>query len=261
MATSPSALVDTEAGIVNLIQKIKGLPQGTPSLFLDLEGVNISCHGSISILAIYVLREARAYLVDVHKLNAAAFVTADPAGTTLKAILESAAITKVFFDVRNDSDTLFAHYGIDLKGVEDVQLMENTACLSGYLHLIDFERAIESFSPITPAEHQTWLTVKIEGGTYEVLNQRPLNADVAKYCVNNLQFLPGLRNYFWQSLSPFWKPRVVDATEARVRGSQAPGYDPQSKANTIAPWDFEELDNELPGCVGNMLLDDMDEMW
>lgn len=206
-----------------------------------------------------MLPEARAYLVDVHKLNAAAFVTADPVGTTLKAVLESAAITKVFFDVRNDSDALFAPYGIDLKGVEDVQLMENAARPSGYLHLIDFERAIESFSPIALAEHPTWLTVKkngmrlwrpSEGGTYEVLNQHPLNAEVANYCVNNLQFLPGLRNDFWRSLSPFWKPRVVNVTEARVRGSKASGYDPQSKANIIAPWDFEELDNELPGCVG-----------
>jgi exonuclease 3'-5' domain-containing protein 1 len=33
----------------------------------------------------------------------------------------------VFFDVRNDSDALYAHYDIRLRGVEDVQLMENAS--------------------------------------------------------------------------------------------------------------------------------------
>ena len=31
----------------------------------------------------------------------------------------------VFFDVRNDSDALFAHFGVALQGAEDVQLMES----------------------------------------------------------------------------------------------------------------------------------------
>ncbi|KAH7019029.1 exonuclease [Ilyonectria destructans] len=270
MASPPSIFVDTEAGIVNLIKKIKGLPQGATSLFIELEGVDLSRHGSISILTIYVLPEARAYLVDVHKLKAASFVTADPAGTTLKSILESAAITKAFFDVRNASHALFAHYRIVLKGTEDVQVMENAARPSGYRYLIGLEKMIQSFAPITPAEKQTWCAVKdkgmrlfhpSKGGTYEVFHQRPLNSDVVSYCANNVQFLPGLRNTFWSGLSPSWKLRVVDATEARVRGSLAPRYNPQSEANKIGPWEFEDSDNVLLRAVDNMLPNDMDEMW
>lgn len=256
MASSPSTLVDTEASIIDLIDKIKGLPQGAPSLFLDLEGVSLSRHGSLSIVTIYVFPEARAYLVDVHKLGAASFLTASPDGTTLKAILESPTITKVFFDVRNDSDALFAHYGIDLKGIEDVQLMENAARPGRRRYIIGLEKTIQNFAPITPAEKQTWSAVKdkglhlfhpSKGGTYEVFNQRPLNADVVSYCVNDVQFLPGLRDKLWRGLSPTWKKRVVQETENRVRESQAPGYNPQSESKKFGPWERESGNKMLLG--------------
>jgi len=67
------------------------------------------------------------YIVDVHKLQSAAFNTATADGTTLKSILESTGIIKVFFDLRNDSDALYHHFGVRLCGVEDIQLMENAA--------------------------------------------------------------------------------------------------------------------------------------
>ncbi|KAL8948658.1 MAG: hypothetical protein Q9222_005169 [Ikaeria aurantiellina] len=65
------------------------------------------------------------YLIDIHTLGGRAFTTIDPnTAQTLKAILESDGIPKVFFDVRNDSDALYAHYGIKLAGIKDLQLME-----------------------------------------------------------------------------------------------------------------------------------------
>lgn len=103
-----------------------------------------------------------------------------------------------------------------------------------------------------------------KGGTYEVLNERPLNADVAKYCVNNLQFLSALHNMFSRRLTPLWKQPVVDATEARVLESQAPGYDHQCEANMISAWAFQELFQELhndPLGALDMLSNSEDEMW
>ncbi|KAF7552789.1 hypothetical protein G7Z17_g4088 [Cylindrodendrum hubeiense] len=256
MASSPSTLVDTEAGIISLIDKIKELPRGTPSLFLDLEGISLSRHGSLSLLTIYVLPEACAYLVDVHKLASASFTTASPDGTTLKAILESPAITKVFFDVRNDSDALFAHYGIDLKGIEDVQLMENAARPGRRRYIIGLEKTIQNFAPITLGQKQDWSVVKdrgvrlfhpTKGGTYEVFNQRPLDPEVVRYCVNDVQFLPGLRDKFWSDLSPAWKKRVVEETEKRVKESQAPGYEPQSQSKKFGPWERMSEDDLLWG--------------
>lgn len=51
---------------------------------------------------------------------------------TLKDILESPRIEKLLWDVRMDSDALYAHFGIKLAGVWDVQLMR--------VYLQDFSR-------------------------------------------------------------------------------------------------------------------------
>jgi len=50
------------------------------------------------------------YIIDVHVLKKKAFETPSATGLTLKAVLESDSVPKVFFDVRRDSDALFAHY-------------------------------------------------------------------------------------------------------------------------------------------------------
>jgi exonuclease 3'-5' domain-containing protein 1 len=46
-------------------------------------------------------------LIDIHILGGKAFSTAGASGKTLKGILESDSIPKVFFNVRNDSDARF----------------------------------------------------------------------------------------------------------------------------------------------------------
>jgi exonuclease 3'-5' domain-containing protein 1 len=61
----------------------------------------------------------------VHTLGERAFNTARASKKTLKDILQEKKIPKVFFDVCNDSATLFAHFGVALKGITDIQLMES----------------------------------------------------------------------------------------------------------------------------------------
>ncbi|KAG5992724.1 hypothetical protein E4U52_002569 [Claviceps spartinae] len=99
--------------LISLIDSIKNLP----TLYVDLEGCQLSRNGTISIVTLYATALATAYVVDVHKLGKSAFTTANTTGTTLKAILESANIKKIIFDVRNDSDALFHHFQISLQGV------------------------------------------------------------------------------------------------------------------------------------------------
>jgi exonuclease 3'-5' domain-containing protein 1 len=121
--------VATTTELSSLLIIIKDLPTSPPSLYIDLEGEKLSRNGRISLLTLYALPINTVYLIDIHALGAAAFTT--PAHTisttaaneepssakltptlepivTLKSILESPTIPKVFFDVRNDSDALFA---------------------------------------------------------------------------------------------------------------------------------------------------------
>lgn len=97
-------------------------------MYIDLEGVNLCCDGSLSIFTLLMdtgTPTINVHLIDVHSLGSQAFNTTDIKRRTLKDILQDEKIPKVFFDVRNDSDALFSHFGVALKGVEDIQLMES----------------------------------------------------------------------------------------------------------------------------------------
>lgn len=47
-------MISTCEGIEALIDDIQQLPTGTPSLFIDLEGVKLSRHGSLSLLLLHI---------------------------------------------------------------------------------------------------------------------------------------------------------------------------------------------------------------
>lgn len=100
-----------------------------PCLYFDVEGVNLSRHGSVSIIEVHYQplsgpENAHTYIIDVHILGFLAFSTPSVEGVSLKSILESPKTPKVFFDVRTDSDALYAQFGIRLAGIIDLQLME-----------------------------------------------------------------------------------------------------------------------------------------
>jgi exonuclease 3'-5' domain-containing protein 1 len=99
-------IVDTVPLVVSLLDDMVDLPNDPPSLYMDLEGIRLGRNGTISIFSLYVYPKKTAYLIDVHKLEGAAFTTAGGNGATLKSILESSTIPKVMFDLRSDSDAL-----------------------------------------------------------------------------------------------------------------------------------------------------------
>jgi exonuclease 3'-5' domain-containing protein 1 len=146
LTMSTAKLISTEVDLARVLDQLNVSTTVPPHLYIDLEGINLSRHGSISILTLYDRSQPHVYLVDVYTLGFAAFTTpsatcktlpssdmdvidADSLGMaphfiTLKSILESQNIPKVFFDVRNDSDALFSCFGIRLQGVQDLQVME-----------------------------------------------------------------------------------------------------------------------------------------
>jgi exonuclease 3'-5' domain-containing protein 1 len=91
-----------------LIDTLIGLPKNPPSLYIDLEGVYLCRHGSVSILQLHIHPTSTTHLIDIYSLGFAAFSTPGTNGQTLKSIFESPETPKIFFDVRNDSDALFS---------------------------------------------------------------------------------------------------------------------------------------------------------
>ena len=101
-----------------------------PTMYIDLEGVNVCREGTLSIFTLLIdtgTTTLSVYLIDVFSLGLQTFETTGAKGQTLKDILQDENIPKVFFDVRNDADVLFAQFGVALQGVQDIQLMESAS--------------------------------------------------------------------------------------------------------------------------------------
>jgi exonuclease 3'-5' domain-containing protein 1 len=243
-----SSLVDSPAALVDVVDTLLHLPTEPPSIYVNIEGVNLCHEGSISIITLLACPKGHIYLIDVHTLGKAAFLTPGKDGETLTNILESPAIPKVFFDARDDSNALYAHFNVSLRGVQDVQLMENAARPGGLPRkrlVRGLAKCIEYDSRITFQEKLYWKSVKdkgkvlidpSKGGSFEVLNARPMAEDITLYCVQDVQFLPALRGLYWSRLTPQWKSKVVDETLARVLSSQLAKYQPHGSHITPSPW-------------------------
>ncbi|KAJ3495914.1 hypothetical protein NLG97_g3044 [Lecanicillium saksenae] len=246
----PYSFVDTTAGLSGLLDSLQKLPTAPPSLFIDLEGENLSRHGTISILQIYVAPSKRTYLIDIHTLGKTAFSTAGASGWTLQQMLESADIPKVFFDVRNDSDALYKHFRIRLAGIQDLQLMEVATRPSRRKHVNGLARCIERDGSLSPAESKRWKDCKEKGvrffapehgGSYAVFNQRPLSKEILQYCIQDVHFMPPLWAYYNGKMTPQWQRRVEIASNERVRLSQSPAYVSHGQHKALAPGDWLHL--------------------
>jgi len=240
----PCNLVDTCPALADLVDILEGLPTSPPSLYVDLEGVQLSRHGTISILQLFILPQDRTYLIDIHTLQEKAFTTMGANGQTLKGVLESEAIPKAFFDVRNDSDALYSHFNISLAGIQDIQLMElatrtfSKRCVNG------LSKCIEREAPMSVREKLAWQAAKEKGlnlfapergGSYEVFNIRPLPEEITQYCMQDVQFLPKLWVYYNRKMKSGWTERVEKATKDRVALSKTSTFNGKGRHMALAP--------------------------
>jgi exonuclease 3'-5' domain-containing protein 1 len=246
MSTEPLVtIVDTESAIQSLLSSISNLPINPPSLYLDLEGVNLGRDGSLSIVQLYVLPKSQVYLIDIHILGATAFTTPGPNGQTFKTILESTSIPKVFFDIRNDSDALFSHYQISVNCIHDLQLMELGTRTFSKRYVNGLAKCIERDSTMSAAKKRDWKRVKEstsrlydpkQGGRFEIFNERPILPEIIRYCAQDVLVLPELWLLYNGRLTSYWRRKVNSATRDRIAESQSPNYIGQGTHKAIGPW-------------------------
>ena len=186
------------------------------------------------------------YLIDVHILQEKAFHTPTDDGYSWKTILEMGSYAKVFFDVRNDSDALYSHYGIYLRGVVDVQLLEFVT-RPGYNRprfLQGLSKCISQSGILSWQEARMWEQAKDDGvrqfapekgGTYDVFLRRPLSSAMQKYCAEDVLRLPLLLAYYARRTSRHPAGEVAKEALARVALSQSPTYNPHGKQKAVGP--------------------------
>ncbi|KAK7179072.1 3'-5' exonuclease [Paraphaeosphaeria sporulosa] len=242
---SKFTVVDCVPALSDMIDVLVGLPAEPPSLYVDLEGINLSRQGTISILQFYVLPKDHTYLVDIYRLKESAFsTTGKNSGSCLKVILEAENIPKVFFDVRNDSDALVYHFKINLSGVDDLQSMELATRTFPKRHVNGLQKCIERDAPMTLKEKSAWITAKEgavklfapeKGGRYDVFNEHPLPEAICNYCVQDVKFLPRLWSHYKAKMTTTWVVKVQRETKDRVFSSQRLDYNGHGKLKALPP--------------------------
>ena len=250
-------MIDTAPALQAFIAELPEFTINQPCLYVDLEGNDLSRNGTLSLITILVEPRHTVHLIDVKTLGAAAFTTSDSNGKTIKQILESDTVVKVFFDIRNDSDALFSLFGVRVAGIQDVQLMEVASRTSSKRLLNGLARCIERDAPISYADKREWRSTKDEGhrlfvpargGSFAVFDERPLTPAVQKYCVQDVLHMPALRSAYKAKLSNAWWTRIQEETTARIALSQSANFNGKGRhmAEGPAGWQRISEDAQVP---------------
>jgi exonuclease 3'-5' domain-containing protein 1 len=267
----PVVFISTLEDLASMLAALQDLPTSPPSLYIDLEGAKLSRNGTIALLTLYMPLKGTVYLIDIHTLGARAFSTpatttaaapedlgkdiGDPA-TTLKTLLESTTVPKVFFDVRNDSDALFSHYGINLSCIHDLQLMElATTTRVSRDYLVGLAKTIEYNASrlfITPTQAQFSKATKEaglklfapeHGGSYRVFEERPLSEAIKNYCVQDVVYMPKLWSMYNGKMAEggFWQIMALEGAARRVDESHLVGYQPNGTHKRFGCWTTAQI--------------------
>ena len=251
--------VDSIPALVNVLDSLGDIETSKPSLFIDLEGNNLSRDGTVSILQMLVRLTNNVYLIDITTLESEAFTTPGSAGQTLKLILESPTIPKAFFDVRTDSDALFGHFGTKLQNVEDIQLMELATRYWYTCWLAGLKKCIWEDAEMELEARWDWSDTKEKGQSlfrddYGVFDERPLPLEIQTYCIQDVLLLPNLFDVYEKRLGKSkWKRQaLLEATQTRINESQGSEYIGRKGRDFMSrgPWHLFPL----PKDIGNLRL-------
>lgn len=245
-------------------------PSEIPTLYIDLEGRDLSKNGTIAIMQLLIAPLNRIFMIDVHFMGSSVFDIAGSDGiTTLKSILESHIITKVLFDCRNDSNALSFLFDVNLRSVIDLQVMK--AAYQGrnpdqhYLYgltkaikddvLYNASEADRAF-PGLVKDAGNALFAPERGGSYAAFESKPLPIELVRYCALDVMFMPALYERYDNWLeSGSWhaifrsgesvpqgkaciRKNVELATRLRVLRSQTMEYNWNNPCKIKDPWVF-----------------------
>jgi hypothetical protein len=208
-------------------------------LACDFEGVSLgSIDGKVCLGQFATAQHS--FLVDLIALSELAFTTKSQSGTTLKHILESTAITKVFCDPRADSVALYREYNIQMSTVKCVQLM-HVAFQRSLGYSMDFLAGLHVIvASSLPDQAVAFGERKMKGrqffeGNSSVWRTRPLPDILLDYATADVVILLDLYYYLTSQLNTYWMKLVDEQSRLRVLTYEQKDYYPQNRANAIAP--------------------------
>ncbi|KAI6750678.1 hypothetical protein HG530_014574 [Fusarium avenaceum] len=226
------------SSLPDLLVFISSVPP-SGKLYLDFEGKSLSRNGTLSLITALIHPTGVTSLIDVQTLGNSTFTTSSANGKTLKAILEDPHIPKYLWDVRNDADALWAHYQVRLKGVTDIQLLENASRAGDKTYVRGLDACVERDLGLGFMEVHRWIKTKKEVKALmpnDIFTRRPLDAKTMQYCVNDVVHLPALHNIYAKRIDSQWMKKAMDESARRVVEACGPLYEPQSETKKLGPW-------------------------
>lgn len=237
-----SIVVDNESKLQIVLTSIVARLEDEPNqlLFVDLEGVNLSRHGTIAIMQLLIPPNPTVYLIDIYTLGNQAFESAKGQGRSLRALLEADTPFKVFFDIRNDSDALYGLFGIKVAGIIDLQLLEYATRHPRGKFVNGLSRCIENDLPYKPGWAQTKangcrLFAPEVGGKYEVFLERPIPENIVKYCEQDVLLMPQLLARYGPKLLPGIAAQIQGVVDDRVKLSTSAGFNGKGRHMAVGP--------------------------
>jgi exonuclease 3'-5' domain-containing protein 1 len=208
--------------------------------FSDAEGGD--GHGrnnNLNTVQVKIVSLGRSWLTDIKTLGDKAFETSCATGLKLsfRQVLKSPEIPVVWFDVRADSDSLFGHHGVHLKGVIDLQIMEMITRSGSRRRrngLDSYNRSLPG-DKLPPALFVAWNEIGAAGKNvcsepekYAAFDCRPLPLELEQYAINDVEFMPLLFCYYSEERelckSEGLMKMVLELSERAVTETIQPDY-------------------------------------
>jgi exonuclease 3'-5' domain-containing protein 1 len=258
----PYTFVDTEALVKEMLDALPIYHSDTPLLSVDVEGLDLGkSHGETYLIQISDSHSHHLYTIDILTLGHQAFQTTATAGKwTLRKLLQSVWVLKLFCDIRSDSRALFTQFGIHLRGIKDIQNMELASRQEPHKRhwRNGLVRLIDSYGGLTWEEKRRFRTYKTSGQAvckswgYSQFGVRPLRADLALYAVNDVFYLHRVYEkltWFLSKVSPERVESADLATQENILRTHRPDYDVdpgQGRPMQAASWPWEYDDDYHP---------------
>ena len=232
------------------------IDHGRASMFCDQEGNKMDRNGSLSLLQISFATHDITFILDITVLEKAVFETKAVNGLSLRHVLEDPTIVKVYFDVRNDSDAIYSHYGIHLRGVIDLQLMElacrGIRCEATALQSLAKGIELHLGTALETNEYIEWCQAKAAGRKYcdnygwVAYDERPLPEILARYAAQDTIYMPHLYAvYLWKLQNcPRLMALILRASQKRADDSLLPGYQSGGYGKWLGPVEFLAVDGD-----------------
>lgn len=285
LPTPEVLIVDTTPLLVDMVNDIISTKKiaipSTPLLFMDSEGVDLGRKGSLTIMQVYIPASNKVYLIDVQTLGVQTFTTVGTTETTtFEDLLESRDLVKVWWDCHSDADALYAHYGVELAGVVDAQLIENATAKKArnekstqkFGIAVDrrtnfpydiksiiadvkskgiqaMNNGLDSVLKLNMSNdeyldhHMMQTSLEQEQESLHPMAQRPLHPIIVEYCVQDVVVLLVLYEYCLASdfWSPEWKVRVQKESNARLVLARSEDFDPDQMDMKAPPKGWQAI--------------------